>query len=127
MDICLANTPFLQNVSTSIAALPYLPEALWLHEVIGPVIFDFSLTETNLNFEKTQYGTIQMLVQQWVRQLQASEGDLLTDTELWKALLEFTNEDLESIVRMLPRWVFSSNLLIGDKDLGCSQWAVGPG
>ena len=67
-----------------------------------------------------------MLVQQWVRQLQATEGDLLTDTELWKALLEFTNEDLESIVRMLPRWVFF-NLLPGDNDLGCSQWAVGPG
>ena len=48
MDICLTNTPLLQNISTSLAAVPYLPEALWLHEVIGPAIFNFSLTETNL-------------------------------------------------------------------------------
>ena len=48
MDICVVNTPILQSVSTSIAEIPYLPEALWLHEVIGPVIFDLSLTDTNL-------------------------------------------------------------------------------
>jgi len=102
MDICLTNTPLLQNISTSLASVPYLPEALWLHEVIGPVIFNFSLTETNLMFEKTRYGTIQMLVHQWVRQMQATEGDLFVETELWKALLEFMNvgEDLASIVTM---------------------------
>ena len=53
MDICVVNTPILQSVSTSIAEIPYFPEALWLHEVIGPVIFDLSLTDTNLKVRLT--------------------------------------------------------------------------
>ena len=76
----MANTPVLKNISNAITAVPYLPEALWLHEVIGPVIFDFSLTETNLKvkhllmvkklicpaqFEKTHYGTVQQLVRKF--------------------------------------------------------------
>ena len=45
---------------------------------------------------------MQMLVRQWVRQMQASEGDLLTETEPWKTLLKLANggEDMESMVRM---------------------------
>ena len=45
-----------------------------------------------------------MVVHQWVRKLQATEGELLTDTEQWKALLEFANagENLESIVSVFP-------------------------
>ena len=105
IDICIANTPTLQNLSTYIAAVPYLPEVFWLHEIIGPVIFNFSLTETNLKFERTHYGTVEMLVHQWVRRVQATEGEFLSETEPWKTLLELANvgEDLESIVRTLPR------------------------
>ena len=59
-------------------------------------------------FERTNYGTIQMMVQHWLKQLQASEENLLSETEPWKTFLEFTNvgEDLESMVRMLPTRYF---------------------
>ena len=97
----------MKNISNAITAIPYLPEALWLHEVIGPVIFDFSLTETNLKvkhllmskkvinpaqFEKTHYGTVQMLVRKWAQEMEASNGAIFKDSGLWRTALNISNE-----------------------------------
>ena len=97
----------MKNISNAITAIPYLPEALWLHEVIGPVIFDFSLTETNLKvkhllmskkvinpaqFEKTHYGTVQMLVRKWAQEMEASNGAIFKDSGLWRTALKISNE-----------------------------------
>ena len=98
----------MKNISNAITAIPYLPEALWLHEVIGPVIFDFSLMETNLKvkhllkevkkvicpaqFEKTHYGTVQMLVRKWAQEMEASNGAIFKDSGLWRTALKISNE-----------------------------------
>ena len=107
----MANTPVLKNISNAITAIPYLPEALWLHEVIGPVIFGFSLTETNLKvkhllmvkkvicptqFEKTHYGTVQMLVRKWVQEMEASNGAIFKDSGLWRTALKIANDEKDT-------------------------------
>ena len=48
IEVCLVNTPLLQNISYTLTSIPYLPELLWIHDIVGPVLFNFSLTTTNL-------------------------------------------------------------------------------
>ena len=48
IEVCLVNTPLLQNISKALTSVPYLPELLWIHDVVAPNAFNFSFTTTSL-------------------------------------------------------------------------------
>ena len=101
MDICLSNTPRLQSLSTALTSVPLLPELLWLHEIFGPVLFDLSLTETELKYDRTNYGTVQSVVQGLVAGAGAETGlaDMLGGQAGVQGLLELAQAGgLEAVV-----------------------------
>ena len=43
-------------------------------------------------FEKTHYGTVQMLVRKWVQEMEASNGAIFKDSGLWRTVLKIAND-----------------------------------